>query len=426
MGSMILFLSLLGFLFLGVPIVYSIGLSSAAYLVLASPRPLILIAQRTMIGMDSFVLLAVPLFTLSGYLMESGGLSIRLVNWVDKLFGRFTGATGTITIVCCAIFAALTGSGPATVAAIGAVMMTPLLKSGYKRSTAAGMLAAGGALGPIIPPSVAMIVYGSTMSLSIPKMFMGSIIPGVLIALLYIGVNYVIAVRHDIKGKDVRYSPLELLTATYKASAVLLLPIIVLGGIYGGVFTPTEAATVCVLYSLVLGFAYRELTFPKLVEAFKRTIVTSATISLIIGISAVFGWILTSAKIPATVAKTMVPLLGNATVYMFALMIFLFVVGCLMECLSAIVILAPIVVPIGLELGVDPLHLGVVFCINLVVGFITPPFGVNLFTAVSTTETPYMQVVKGSLPFMLVAVLAVVVFTFVPQIILVLPNLMTK
>ncbi len=426
MSSLILFGGLLGFLFLGVPIVYSIGLSSAAYLLFTGARPLIIVAQRTLIGMDSFVLLAVPLFTLSGYLMETGGLSGRLVDWVEKLFGRFTGATGTITIVCCAIFAALTGSGPATVAAIGAVMMAPLLKSGYSRATASGMLAAGGALGPIIPPSVAMIVYGSTMSLSIPKMFMGSIVPGIFITVLYLAVNYVIARRGGIRGEDVRHSPVELVRATYRAAAVLLLPVIVLGGIYGGVFTPTEAATVCVVYTVILGLCYRELTFAKLMGALRRTIVTSASISLIIGISAVFGWILTSAKIPATVAETMVPLLGNATVYMFALMLLLFVVGCLMECLSAIVILAPIVVPIGLELGVNPLHLGVVFCINLVVGFITPPFGVNLFTAVSTTDTPYVQVVRGSFPFMAVAVIAVIVLTFVPQIILFLPGLLSR
>ena len=426
MSSMILFGTLLGLLFLGVPIVYCIGLSSAAYLVFASSRPLIIVAQKTLIGMDSFVLLAVPLFTLSGYLMETGGLSGRLVDWVEKLFGRFTGATGTITIVCCAIFAALTGSGPATVAAIGAVMMAPLLKSGYQRSTAAGMLAAGGALGPIIPPSVAMIVYGSTMSLSIPKMFMGGIVPGLLITLLYLVVNYCIAKREGIKSENIHHTLGDLLRATWKASAVLLLPVIVLGGIYGGIFTPTEAATVCVVYAIALGFGYRELTWGKLMNAMKRTIVTSASIALIIGISTVFGWILTSSRIPARVAETMVPLLGSQTMYLFALMLLLFVVGCLMECLSAIVILAPIVVPVGLELGVDPLHLGVVFCINLVVGFITPPFGVNLFTAVSTTDTPYIQVVRGSLPFMMVAVLAVVLMTFVPQIILFLPNLLTN
>ena len=423
MSAAILFIALLGLILIGVPITYCIGLSSAIYLVVAGGKPLIIVAQRTLIGMDSFVLLAVPLFTLSGYLMEKGGLSHRLVDWVEKLFGRFTGATGTITIVCCAIFAALTGSGPATVAAIGAVMMTPLLKSGYSRSTAAGMLAAGGALGPIIPPSVAMIVYGSTMSVSIPKMFMGSIIPGIMITLLYIAVNYVIAKKHGIKGENVQYTFKEIALSTYKALGVLLLPIIVLGGIYGGLFTPTEAATVCVVYSIILGFGYRELTFKSLVEAFQRTVVTSASIALIIGISAVFGWILTAAKIPANIAHTLVPLFGNASVYLLVLMLLLFVVGCLMECLSAIVILAPIVVPIGLELGVDPLHLGVVFCINLVVGFITPPFGVNLFTAVSTTNTPYVQVVRGSLPFMLVAIVAVVILTFVPQIILFLPSL---
>jgi len=360
MSSIILFVTLLVLIFLGVPIVFSIGLSSAAFLLITGMKPLTIIAQRTMTGMDSFVLLAVPLFTLAGYLMEQGGLSKRLVDFVEKLFGRFTGATGTITIVCCAIFAALTGSGPATVAAIGAIMMPALKKSGYPQHTAAGMLAAGGALGPIIPPSVAMIVYGSTMNLSIPKMFIGGIIPGILIAIGFIAVNIIISIKQDIRGSGERYTLKEVARSTWKALGVLMLPVIVLGGIYGGFFTPTEAATACVIYSLVLGIAFKELTFKNLIEAFKKTVVTSAGISMILGVSSVFGWILASAKIPASIAGALVPILKNQTMYMIVLIVVLLIVGCLMETLSAIVILAPILVPIGLELGVDPLHLGLI------------------------------------------------------------------
>jgi C4-dicarboxylate transporter DctM subunit len=375
--------------------------------------------------MDSFVMLAVPLFTLAGYLMEQGGLSRRLVDWVEKIFGRYTGATGTITIICCAIFASLTGSGPATVAAIGAVMMPALIQSGYPKHIAAGMLASGGALGPIIPPSVAMIVYGSTMNVSIPKMFIGALVPGLCVAGLFVLVNLGISYKRGIRGTGRSYTIKEIVVSTWRALGVLLLPVIVLGGIYGGFFTPTEAATICVVYSMGLGFALKELSLTALIATFKKTIVTSSAIAMIIGISSVFGWILAAAKIPASVAQTLIPILGNANIYMLVLMLVLFVVGCLMETLAAIVIIAPILVPIGLQMGVDPLHLGVIFCINLIVGFVTPPFGVNLFTAVSTTDTPYTDVVRGSILFLIPAVFAIFIFAFIPEIILFLPRLLS-
>lgn len=248
----ILVVSLLVLMAIGLPVFFCISLSSAVMFMATGLRSINAIAQKAVTGMDSFVLLAVPLFTLAGYIMESGGLSKRLVEWVEKLFGRVNGAAGAITIVCCAVFAALTGSGPATVAAIGAVMWPSLMKAGYKQSTAAGMLAAGGALGPIIPPSVAMIVYGSTMGVSIPDMFMGGVIPGIIIAILFCILNHFIAKKEGVKKSDVHYTAKEVLTSTVKALPVLFMPVMVLGGIYGGIFTPTEAATICVIYSCLL------------------------------------------------------------------------------------------------------------------------------------------------------------------------------
>ncbi len=400
----------------GVPIAFAIGLSASFFLEVTGMRPQILLPQRLLVGINSFALIAVPLFTFSGYLMEQGGLSKRLVDWVEKIFGWFPGSMGTITILCCTIFASLTGSGPATVAAIGAIMFPAMISGGYSRETAAGLLAAGGSLGPIIPPSVAMIVYGSTMSLSIPNMFLAAIIPGLLLAFLFIVVNTVIAFRKNIKPVRQTFTRQEFLRSTVSASGVILLPVIVLGGIYGGVFTPTEAAAVCVIYSLFLGMAFRELTWKKVADCLKLTARTSAMVILICGMSAIFGWILAAAKIPTTIATAVLPYLSSPEVYLIILMFFLFFVGCLMETLSSIVILAPILVPIGIQLGVDPLHLGVLFCINLVIGFITPPFGVNIFTACSVTGQSFPAVVKGLLPFLLVAMAAVMVFAFVPGI----------
>lgn len=423
-AGLILVLALLILMAIGLPVFFCISLSSALMFVTTGLRSINAVAQKAVTGMDSFVLLAVPLFTLAGYVMESGGLSKRLVEWVEKLFGRATGAAGTITIVCCAVFAALTGSGPATVAAIGAIMYPALEKAGYRRSSSAGMLAAGGALGPIIPPSVAMIVYGSTMSVSIPAMFIGGVIPGVILAVLFCIINIITAKREGVKKQDVHYSFKEIIKSTIGALPVLFMPVLVLGGIYGGIFTPTEAATVCVLYSIILSFAYRELTLKKLWETIKKTIVASSTIALVIGISSVFGLALASANIPNQVAQALIPILHSRTIFLLVLMVFLAIVGTLMETLAAIVIIAPILSPIGIALGCDPLHLGVLFCIVLVIGFITPPFGVNLFTAVSTTNTPYAEVVKGVVPYIIAGFLACLLFAFVPGIITFLPSLM--
>ena len=389
----------------GVPIAFSIGISSSVFLMVTQMKPLILIAQRTVLGTDSFPLLAIPLFTLGGYLMESSGLSKRLVGCIEKLLGGAPGSVGTVTIVCCTIFAALTGSGPATVAAIGAIMLPAMLKNGYSKSETGGILAAAGSLGPVIPPSICMIVYGSTMNVSIPEMFVAAIVPGLLLAASFVAVNLV-------------------MNRNKKAVPVLLLPVIILGGIYTGIFTPTEAAVTCVIYSLVLGIAYREMKFSDLISAMKKTIVTSGMVMFIMAMSANFGWILSAAKIPTTVANALVPYLGNRFVFTVLLLILLFIAGCFMEVLALVVILAPILIPIGVQLGMDPLHLGVTFCIALVMGLITPPFGMNLFTAAAVCDTTFVEIVKGALPYICVALIMISLFAFVPQITLFLPGLM--
>ena len=413
---------LFGLMLLGIPVAFAILSAGMAYLATTGGSMLV-VAQRLIYGLNSFTLLAVPLFILVGNLMDFGGISKRLTDWAKSILGWLPGGLGIVTVFSCAIFAALTGSGPATVAAIGAVMWPSLMKAGYKQSTAAGMLAAGGALGPIIPPSVAMIVYGSTMGVSIPDMFMGGVIPGIIIAILFCILNHFIAKKEGVKKSDVHYTAKEVLTSTVKALPVLFMPVMVLGGIYGGIFTPTEAATICVIYSCLLSIAYKEMNFKKFWEIIKRTIVSSATIALVIGISSVFGLALATANIPNKVAQALVPILHNKTIYLLVLIAFLALVGTLMETLAAIVIIAPILTPIGIQLGCDPLHLGVLFCIVLVIGFITPPFGVNLFTAVSTTNTPYVKVVKGVWPFIIVGFAAVFLFAFVPEIITFLPSL---
>ncbi len=423
MTGIILFGVLFVLMFLGMPVCFSILAASLTY-IFSNGVSLAVVAQRMVTGMNSFVLLAIPLFTLTGYIMEQTTLSVRLVDFVESLCGNMRGSMGAVTIITCAIFAALTGSGPATVAAIGAIMMPGLIRSGYSRSTSAGMIAAGGALGPIIPPSVNMVVYGAAMGLSVSKMFIGGVMPGILMTIMLCVVNYFISGKNHLVKEEVHYTGKEILHRTFRAIPTLVLPVIILGGIYGGVVTPTEAAVVSCIYAMAYGFISRELHIKALWAAFQKTAVTSSTIAFIIAVANLFGWILTKTRLPATIGAAIMSVIPNKWVYLAVLMVILFIVGCLMETIPSILILAPILVPVGVSFGLDELHLGVLFCITLTVGFITPPFGINLFTAVSTTGEDYASVVKGVIPFMIIMLLCVLLCAFVSPIITFLPNMM--
>lgn len=401
--------------FLGMPIAFSIITTVAGYLIVTDARPLILVAQRCYAGLDSVACLAVPLFTLAGYLMEKGGISKRLVDWVGMLLGGIRGSLGIVAVVTCTIFAALTGSGPATVCAIGGILYLPMVQSGYPEKMANGLIAAGGSLGPIIPPSIAMIVYASTMGTSITKMFAGALIPGLVISLTLCVTVYFQARKYNIPVRKEKHAFKEFLKATVNAFGVLLIPVVVLGGIYGGFVTTTEAAALACVMSLILGFLYKELNLKSLLHCLAQTVETSAMVMFIMGAAAGFTWLLNATQLPAKLVSAIVPLInGSQFLYLLALFLILLLVGALMDTLTSVVILAPILIPIGANLGLDPLHLGVVFCVNLIVGFITPPYGINLFTVCSVTKTPFNDVVKGVLPYVVVELLCVLLFTFCP------------
>ncbi len=420
-----LFILLIVLIMVGVPIGFSILLSSTIYLQVTELKPLVIIAQKIALGLDSFPLLAIPLFVLMGYIMESCGLSKRLVDFINILTGNIRGAMGVVTVICCTIFAALSGSGPATVAAIGSIMIPAMIDNGYPPKSAAGLTAMAGALGPIIPPSIVMIVYGTSMNVSITKLFMGGVVPGLLIALVLIMTNLVLAKRWNLKKLERTRTGKEIVKCFLEAFPVLLLPVIILGGIYGGIFTPTESATAGVVYSLILSLAYRKLNVKTFVESMKKTVETSAMICFLIGAAAVFCWILSTSRIPTAIANAVIPMLnGNRVLYWMILVVILMFIGCLMESLASVVVLAPILAPIGTAMGIDEIHLGVIFCITLIVGFVTPPFGANLFTVVGITKQPFGDVVSGVLPFLAVVFLTLIVLICCPVLITFLPSLM--
>ena len=425
MGAL-LFILLLVLIFFGLPIRFCILLSSTVFLQVTSLKPLLVVAQKLALGLDSSSLLAIPLFTLMGYIMESCGLSKRLIDWVYSLFGGFKGAMGLVTIICCTIFAALSGSGPATVAAIGSILIPAMIENGYPPKTAAGLTAMAGALGPIIPPSIVMIVYGTTMGVSITKMFMGGVIPGILIAICLAVANMIKTRKLPLKVNLERHSLKEQLLVTWKALPTLLLPVIILGGIYGGIFTPTESATVGVVYSFVLALVYHKVTVKSFIDSVKKTIETSAMICFLIAGASVFCWILSTTQIPTKIANFVVPMLGGSqALYWILLLIVLLFIGCLMESLASVVMLAPVLAPIGLAMGINEIHLGVVFCISLIVGFVTPPFGANLFTVVGITKQPFGEVVIGVLPFLAASFIALILCIIFPPIVTFLPSLLS-
>ncbi len=415
----IAFLSLLFLLFLlGVPVAFALILSGIGFLAITEIRPLIVVPQRVFAGMNSFPLLAIPLFILMGFLMEKAGLSKRLIDLVDMIVGQVRGSLAIATVLACALFGTLTGSAPATVAAIGGIMMPAMLAQKYPAELATGVTAASGALGNIIPPSIALILYGATMNVSIPKLFIGNILPGALFMSAFVLVTLLLVRgRYPVPKVDKRRRTFgEAANITWRAMPALLLPVIILGGIYGGVFTPTEAAAIGVLLSFLLGVVYRNFTWRKILNILSSAVETSSMVCFILGGAGIFGWILASSGTASLLTSGVASMLDSQFLYLAILTVFLLLVGCVMDAGASIVILAPILVPIGVILGLDPIHLGVVFCTNLVVGFFTPPFGLNLFTAVSISGHPYMTVVRGVLPFVVAAVVVLFAIAYFPQI----------
>lgn len=422
MGALLLGL-LLVLIFVGMPIGFAILMSSSLFLQITDLKPLVVVAQRLALGLDSSSLLAIPLFTMMGYIMEACGLSQRLVDWVYSIVGGIRGSLGIVTIICCTIFAALSGSGPATVMAIGTLLIPAMIENGYEPRTAAGLTATAGALGPIIPPSIVMIVYGTTMGVSITRMFMGGVAPGILIAFFLIIVNQIVTRKFDLKVNTEKQTARTILRTTWKALPVIILPVLILGGIYGGIVTPTESATVGCVYSLILAAAYRKINVKSFIDILKKTATTTATITILTGSAAVFGWILSAARIPTKIANVVIPLLnGSRLMYWIILLLILIFVGCVMDALASVVMLGPILAPIGIDLGIDPIHLGVVFCVTLVVGFVTPPFGANLFSTVGLTKLPFTQVVKGVIPFLIAMLIALLFMVAFPQIVTFIPS----
>ena len=423
--ALVVFATLIICLVLTVPIGFSLGIASLAYILYTKQLTFGFIAQNLVTGCDSFPIMAIPFFVFAGELMGGGGISRRLLNVANVFFGRIRGGLAIVTVVVCMFFAAISGSGPATVAAVGGMVVPTMLQKGYDRKFVLALIAAAGSIGVIIPPSIPMVVYSVTTNSSVSKLFLAGFVPGLLIGLVLIGYSYFFAVSHGYKGDEEPFSAKKALKEVKDSIFALLSPVIILGGIYGGIFTPTEAAAVSVIYSLVIGcLVYKELDLKQLMTVTKNARETTATILIVIGCAAGFSKVLTLGRIPTTVATFLTTMTDSKILILLLINILLLIVGCFMETLCAIMILAPILFPVVTALGVDVTHFGIIMVVNLAIGFITPPLGVNLFVASRVGETTLDDVIKGIIPFLIVMIVVLLFITYVPAISMLLPDLL--
>ncbi|MGL4241748.1 MAG: TRAP transporter large permease [Beijerinckiaceae bacterium] len=412
-----LILVMLGLFALSVPIAFALGLAAMPYF-FEKKLPLIALPQVVFDSLDSFVLLAVPLYVLAGRLMMTGGVARRLVEFAVSLVGVLRGGLAAATVLTSMLFATISGSSAATAAAIGSTLIPEMEKKNYPRPYAAAVVASSGELGVIIPPSVPMVIYAVITGLSITDLFIAGILPGILI-----GVTLIIAIVivSSLKG----YGEREAFTlrgyvsgigqATRRASLSLVMPFIILGGIYGGVFTPTEAAVVAVAYALVLGcFVYREIPFRDLPKIFAESAFTSAVVMVIVGFAFIFAYAMALMQAPQQIAGAIRGVSSDPIVFLLIVNLFLFVVGMFMETFAALIILAPVLAPVATQLGIDPIHFGLIMIVNLAIGMVTPPVGVNLFVACGIANVTMEELMRPLLVFLVVLAVDMLIITYVP------------
>jgi tripartite ATP-independent transporter DctM subunit len=411
-------------LIIGVPIAFVLGLVPLIYLLFFQGLPLIAIASKLFGGIDNYVLLALPFFILAGNIMNNTGITKDLVNFARLLVGRVRGALAQVNIVVSIAFAGLTGAAVADTAAIGSILIPAMKEEGYSAEYAAAVTTASSVIGPIIPPSIIMVIYASVTGESVGALFMGGFLPGLAVALSLMILAYIYAIRNNHPKRTERISAKEALYIIRRSVLAMLVPLIIIGGILTGVFTPTEAAAVACLYAFLVGvFYYKTLTVKNMIDSIIDAGRVSATILLIISASQLFSMVLTIERIPEHIAEVMTSVITNKYVFLLVVNILFLFMGMVMEISASVIMLTPILLPLAMEYGVHPLHFALIMLVNLNIGLTTPPVGVCLFTAVPIAKCSVEKMVPKVMPFVIAEMIAVLFITYIPEITLFLPRL---
>ena len=420
----VLLVTLIVLFLINVPLSVAIAGSSIIAFIVSGHFPLMMVTQRMVNAVDSFPLMAVPLFMLAGALMDVGGLSKRIVDFADSLVGWLPGGLAAVAIVASMFFAGISGSAAADTAAVGGLLIPSMISKGYKNDFSAAVQASGGSIGVIIPPSIPMIIYGFITGTSISKLFAGGIIPGVLMGTSLIFVAVIISKKYGY-GSNVKFNLKNVFITFKKAIWALGAPIIILGGILGGVFTATEAAAIAVIYGFIVGkFVYRELTFKRIPKILLDSSILASVILFIISTASIFGWILTMQNIPQIVGKHLIALTHDRVVLILLINLMLLVAGTFMETTVSLILLVPIIIPMLPQIGINPIHMGVIVVVNLAIGMLTPPLGICLIVSSGISKNSISQVSRAILPFLIITIVDLLIISFWSPVTMYIPSLL--
>lgn len=420
--TILLFVVFLLLLVVGFPVAFALGLASFVY-ILFSDLPFIVIPQKMYAGLDVFVLLSIPGFVLAGNLMNASGITQRIIQLCNALFGHIRGGLGLANVGASMVFGGISGTAIADTASIGSVMIPAMVKEGYDTDFSCAVTATSSTIAPIIPPSLPMIIAGTLTGLSVGKLFIAGIIPGLLLALGLMLVTYIISVKRKYP-KNPRVSFLEMAKSFYQAFWAILMTLLILFGIIGGVFTPTEASIVSVVYAMAIGiFVYGELKFRMIPKIILESAKMTASLMVLVGFANLFAWIMTVEEIPQMIAQSLLNITENKILLLLLINLLLLIVGAFMETIASLLILFPVLLGVAVHVGVDPTQFAMIMVMNLVIGLTTPPVGVCLFVASSIGKIPMEKIAKAGLPFLLVSLIVLMLVTFVPGVSLFLPSL---
>lgn len=419
-----LFISFAFLVLLSVPISISLGFASVIALLLYGQGSTIIVIQKLFGGTNSFILMAIPFFILAGNIMSAGGVSRRLVNLADTILGRAIGGLAIVSTVSCTFFGAISGSAIATTTAIGSIMIEPMQKMGYSKDFSSATIAASGTIGLLIPPSITMVLYGVIADVSIAKLFLGGVIPGLLMCMGLVFVEYIISKRRGYRGRAVAGAN-SIIQAFKQSILALLMPVIILGGIYGGIFTPTEAAVVAVVYGLFIGgFVYRELRLKDLQQIIIKTVKSVAVVIYLVATARIFSHLLVIEEMPQKFGQFLIGISSSSTMVLFLICVCLLIVGTFLNNSVAIVLMTPIFYPIISQLGIDPVFFGVLMVLALAIGNVTPPVGLCLFAACEIADISIERVSKAVIPHIIVLIFVLFIILLLPKLVLLIPNTM--